>query len=320
MTDMIAGIASPSGVVVAKVPRPDPGRGELLVKVIAAGLNRADLGAARNAFSARPGPIGMEWSGEVVALGEGATGFALGDLVACSGAGGYAEYAVADAGRALPVGAIDPFASAGLPLALMTAHNALVTEGRFAAGQSVLVHGATSGVGIALIKIAKLLGARTVIGTSTSAEKRGLLAGFGVDYAIDPGEDGWVQHVLDATDGKGADVVIDMVTGAGINETMRATALHGQIVNVGRLAGKRADFDLDLHALRRIRFSGVTFRSRTPDEIRAIVAHVRRELWPAVEQGRLAIPIDRSFALSDVSAAHARMAANRHLGKILLRP
>lgn len=239
--------------------------------------------------------------------------------VACSGTGGYAEYALADAGRALPIGgALDPITAAGLPLALMTAYNALVTAGRFAAGQTILVHGASSGVGIAAMRIARLLNAGKVIGTSTNASKRDRLNEFGADLMIDPSSINWSQQILDATDGRGADVVVDMVTGAGINEAMRATALQGYLVNVGRLGGLTGEFDLDLHASRRLNFIGVTFRSRTLDEVRSIVSLLRRDIWPLVEQGKLTLPIDRRFAFADVADAHRYMAANQHLGKIVL--
>lgn len=321
---MLAAVASEEGLAVREIARPVPGPGQILVKVAAAGLNRADLNAAKGAGVASKDalgkPIGMEWSGTVEEAGSGASGIVVGDVVACSGMGGYAEYAIADAGRALPITKADPVAAAGLPLALMTAHNALVTEGRFARGQTVLVHGASSGVGIATLEIARLLGASRIIGTSTNADKRAKLKDFGAGVIIDPSEPNWSRQVLDATDGKGVDVVVDMVTGPGINETMLATALHGHIVNVGRLGGTSVDFNLDLHALRRLNFVGVTFRSRTIEEIRAIAAGIRRDLWAHVEDGSLALPIDRSFALSDAIDAHAYMAANRHLGKILLRP
>jgi NADPH2:quinone reductase len=320
---MLAGVASEEGLAVREIARPAPGPGQILVKVAAAGLNRADLNAAKGAGvaskSALGKPIGMEWSGTVEELGSGVSGIAVGDVVVCSGTGGYAEYAIADAGRALPITKADPIAAAGLPLVLMTAHNALVTEGRFTRGQTVLVHGASSGVGIATLKIARLLGASQVIGTSTNADKRTKLKDFGADFIVDPGEPNWSRQILDATEGKGADVVVDMVTGPSINEMMLATALHGHIVNVGRLGGASVDFNLDLHALRRLNFVGVTFRSRTIEEIRAIAAGVRQDLWAHVEDGSLTLPVDRSFALSEAIEAHAYMAANRHLGKILLR-
>lgn len=321
---MLAGTASETGLTVIEVPRPAAGPGQLLVKVLAAGLNRADLNAAKGAGVASADrwgkPIGMEWSGTVESVGNGVTDFMPGDVVACSGTGGYAEYAVADAGRAFRVAKSDLVAAAGLPLALMTAHNALVTEGRFAPGQSVLVHGGSSGVGLAAMKIARLLGASRILATSNSAAKLQQIKGLGADIAIDSTAPSWSAQVLEATDGKGANVVVDLVTGSGLNETMRATAIHGSIVNVGRLGGTRVDLDLDLHSLRRLHLIGVTFRTRSLDEVRKIAAAVRELLWPYVEDGALALPVDRIFTLSDAVQAHAYMASNQHFGKILLRP
>jgi len=319
---MRAGVASADGLTLRDVPVPEPTAGQLLVKVSAAGMNRADLNAARGAGVAscesHGKAIGMEWAGEVVDLGGPDSGFAVGDRVTCSGSGGYAEYAVADAARTFDVPSDMSYAeAAALPLALMTAHDALVREGGFTTDQTILVHGASSCVGLATIAIARLMGASRILGTSTRPNRLARLAASGVT-AIDPSNADWPQAVHDATDGRGADVVVDMVTGPGINDTMRATAIHGRIVNVGRLAGTRADFDLDLHALRRLSLVGVTFRSRTPDEVRTIVRDVDRHLWPHVRSGALRLPMDREFDLEDAVAAHAYMLANHHFGKIML--
>lgn len=327
VTIMRAGTASEHGLVVQDVPFPPaPGPDQLLVKVHAAGMNRADLNAAKGtgvgSKESWGRPIGMEWAGEVVATGEAVTAFRPGDTVACSGTGGYAEYALCDVGRAV---AFDPSrvpaeTAASLPLALMTAHNALVTAGGFRQGDTVLVHGGSSAVGLAAIRVSRLLGAGRVIATSTNSEKRSRLGEFGADQVIDPTKASWSDEVLETTKGIGAGVVIDMITGPLLNETMRATAILGRIVNVGRLGGTSARIDLDLHALRRIIFVGVTFRSRSVDEIREINRLVAEELWPFVERGELALPIERAFPLEQAAAAHAMMAANRHFGKIVLKP
>ncbi|MGE4432253.1 MAG: zinc-binding alcohol dehydrogenase family protein [Sphingobium sp.] len=323
---MMAGVASPDGLEIRAVSIPQPGPDQLLVRVAAAGMNRADINAARGAGVANPDafgrPIGMEWAGEVVAAGDGADMFAPGDWVACSGSGGYAAYALADKGRALRFdpAQIAPRDAAILPLALATAHNALLTAGRFTGGDSVLVHGASSAVGLATARIARLLGARTVIGTSTSPMKRDKLASLPeFDIILDPGE-GWSRLVLDATDGRGANVVVDMVSGAGLNETFRATAILGRVVNVGRLGGLSATIDMDLHAARRIDYRGVTFRTRSLPEIRELVAAMAHDLWPAVEAGQLRLPVDRDFPLAQAREALGHMAGNGHFGKIALIP
>lgn len=323
MTGMMkAGVSTPDGVAVREVPRPVPGPGQVLVRVAAAGLNRADLDVARGAGVADPTslgkPVGMEWAGEVVETGDAVTGVRPGDRVMCSGSGGYAEYAVADMGRTLPLGGLDVDQAAVLPLALMTAHDALVTNGRLRAGEAVLVQGASSAVGLMALQIARLKGAAVIIGTSSDTERRRRLAGFGATLALDARREGWTDAVLAATGGQGVDLVVDMVSGPLVNPTMTVTAVRGRMVNVGRLGGTTADFDFDRHAARRIDYIGVTFRTRTVDEVRAIVRRVREELWDAVQSGALSLPIDRRFTLDDAPAAHAHMRANAHFGKILL--
>lgn len=323
---MLGGVGSPDGLVMKRVPVPQAGPDQILVKVRAAGMNRADLAAAVGGYSTGPGtqdkPIGMEWSGEVVALGEGVSEFRVGDMVSCSGSGGYAEFAVADKGRAIRFSpATFCFEQAAvLPLALMTAHNALVTAGNMKQGDAVLVHGASSAVGLASMMIGRLLGAGFIAGTSTDAAKRARLGEFGAHCAIDSGQEGWSAAFLEANEGNGANVIVDMVTGPGINETLKTAAVLATAVNVGRLGGASAEFDLDFHALKRINFVGVTFRTRSIAEVRDIVSAMRTDLWSYVESGDLALPIDNTFALADAPAAQAHMASNRHFGKLALIP
>jgi len=208
--------------------------------------------------------------------------------------------------------------AATLPVALMTLHNALITAGRMKAGESVMIQGASSGVGLMGLQIAKLKGARLVIGSSTNDARRPRLKEFGADLAIDTRDPAWPEQVLKATDGKGVDLVVDMLSGPVVAQTMKATAMLGRIVNVGRLAGAKAEFDFDLHALRRIDYIGVTFRTRTFDEVREIGRRMRADLWDAVAAGKLKLPIDRRFPLDEAPQAHAHMRANAHFGKIVL--
>jgi NADPH2:quinone reductase len=320
---MKGAVGTPNGLEIRDVAQPEPKPHEVLVRVKAAGLNRADLGAARAAAHpghATPGaPIGLEWAGEVVAVGSEVREFKSGDRVMCSGSGGYAEYAVSDVGRTMPIPAGMDFAQAGtLPLALLTLHDALVTNGRLRAGESVLIQGASSGVGLMGLQIAKARGANPVIGSSTNDARRAKLKEFGADLAIDTRDAGWVDQVLAATDRKGVDLVVDMVSGALTNQTMRATAIRGRIVNVGRLGGNAAEFDFDLHALRRIDYIGVTFRTRSVEEVREITRRMRADLWDLVTAGKLQLPIDRSFSLDEAAAAQAHMRANAHFGKVVL--
>jgi NADPH:quinone reductase len=174
-------------------------------------------------------------------------------------------------------------------------------------------------VGLIGLQIAKLLGASLVIGTSRKPERRERLREYGADLAIDTGDERWAQSVLEATGGKGADLVIDQVSGRLFNATQKATAVRGRIINVGRLGGMNADVDFNLHALRRIQYLGVTFRTRTAAEVSEIAHRMRADLWPHLEAGRLRLPIDKTFSLNEAEAAQARMRADQHFGKILLR-
>jgi len=208
--------------------------------------------------------------------------------------------------------------AATLPVSLITLHNALVTAGRLQSGETVMIQRATSGVGLMGLQIAKLRGASLVIGTSTNAARRARLKEFGADLVIDTSVAAWPEEVLNATGSKGVNLVVDMLSGPVVAKTMKATAILGRIVNVGRLAGAKAEFDFDLHALRRIDYIGVTFRTRTLDEVREISRRMRADLWDAVSAGKLRLPIDTRFPLDQAVEAQAHMRANKHFGKIVL--
>jgi NADPH:quinone reductase len=318
---MKAAVSSPNGLELRDIPQPEPKPNEVLARVKACGLNRADLSAARASLGhgTMGAAVGLEWAGEVVGTGAEAKGFEPGDRVVCSGSGGYAEYAVSDYGRTLPLPAGFSFEQAAvLPVALNTLHNALITQGRLKAGESVLIQGASSGVGLMGLQIAKLKGAKPVLGSATNDARRARLKEFGADVAIDPRDAKWPDQVLEATRGKGVNLTVDMVSGPLVKELMRATAVLGRIVNVGRLGGQKAEFDFDLHAMKRIDYIGVTFRTRSLEEIRDIVRLMKADLWDAVIAGKLKLPIDRTFPLDEAIAAQAHMKANQHFGKIAL--
>ena len=322
---MKAAVVGEGGIEILDIPAPRPKPNEVLVRVRAAALNRADLGVAaghrHGALGGAGTVIGLEWSGEVAEVGAEVTSIKPGDRVMCSGAGGYAEYAVTDWGRVMPMPRATSFEEAAtLPVALQTMHDALVTNGRLTASESVLIQGASSGVGLMGLEIAKLKGAGLVIGSSTNGARRARLREFGADLAIDSGDPAWAEAVRDATGGKGVDLIIDQVSASVANQNMTAAAIKGRIVNVGRLGGTKGTFDFDLHALKRIHYIGVTFRTRSLEEVREITRRLKADLWSAVEARKLRLPIDRSFPLDEVAAAHAYMRANQHFGKILLIP
>jgi len=321
---MKAAVVGENGVEIRDVPKPAPKPHEILIKVRAASLNRADLAVAsghRHGTVGGTGAIvGLECAGEVDAVGGDVKDFKPGDRVMSSAAGGFAEYAVTDAGRAhkIPANNMTYEQAACMAVAIQTMHNALVGAGRLKKGESVLIQGASSGVGLLGMQIAKHLGASIVMGTSTNDGRRARLKEFGCDLALDTRDPKWPDKVKEATAGKGVDLIVDQVSGGVMNQNMEAAALLGRIVNVGRLGGMKGDFNFDLHALKRIDYIGVTFRTRTPDEVRAIVKAARADLWPAIEAGKLSLPIDKTYPLAQAAEALAHMKANAHFGKIVL--
>ncbi|HWM45870.1 MAG TPA: zinc-binding dehydrogenase [Xanthobacteraceae bacterium] len=321
---MKAAVSTEKGLEVRDIPQPKPKPNEVLVRVRAAGLNRADLNAARGAgaHGKLGNVVGLDWSGEVVEVGsEVKGGFKPGDRVMCAGSGGYAEYAVADWGRVTPMPAnLDFEAAATLPVAVATMHDALITNAHMKPGESVLIQGASSGVGLMALQIAKLMGAKLVIGTSTNPGRRAKLNEFGADLAIDTSNPAWPDEVLKATDGKGVNVIIDQVSGSVANGNMKCAAILGRIVNVGRLGGGKAEFDFDLHAGRRLTYIGVTHRTRSVDELREETRVMWADLKDAIAAGKLHLPIDKTFPLSEAVAAQAHMKANQHFGKVILLP
>ncbi len=321
---MKAAVVTENGLVVKDVPDPRPAPNEVLIRVRACGMNRADVmvaGGAAHGRAGGPGTIvGIEYVGEVVEVGAETEGLKPGDRVMCSGEKGWAEYAVADWGRAVPLPANNMTWSqaATLPVALQTMHNALVTNGGLKTGDAVLIQGASSGVGLMGLQIAKAMGAKFVAGSSTNDGRRARLTEFGADLAIDSRDEGWVKQILDATDGRGVDLIVDQLSGYVANQNLAATAIEGRIVNVGRLGGMTGEFNFDLHALRRIKYIGVSFRTRTIQEVRDVVNAMKADLWAAVEEGKLALPIDSEYALADAPEAVAHMRANQHFGKVVL--
>ena len=321
---MKAAVVGEKGAEIRDVPKPQPAPNELLIRVRASSLNRADVGVAAGQQHGRVGGVGarlgLECAGEIEAVGSEVTAFRPGDRVMASAPGGYAEYAVTDAGRAhrIPGNNMTYEQAACLPVALQTMHNAVVTAGRLKRGETLLIQGASSGVGLMGMQIGKLMGASLVIGTSTNGARRARLKDYGCDLAIDSGDPKWPEAVKNATGGKGIDLIVDMVSAPVANQNLDAAAILGRIVNVGRLGGQKGEFNYDLHALKRIDYIGVTFRTRTPEEVREIVRLMRADLWPAVEAGKLTLPIDKTFPLDKVAEALAMMRANQHFGKIVL--
>lgn len=321
---MKAAILGDAGLTIGEADKPRPLPNEILVRVRACGLNRADLimlAGHKHGAAGGPGTVlGLEWAGDVVEVGSEVTRFRPGDRVMGSGRGAFAEYAVTDWGRALhlPSPGMSYEQAAILPVALQTMHDAIVTHGRLKSGESILIQGASSGVGLMGLQIARLMGARLIIGTSTTEWRQARLKEFGADLALDSRQEDWPDRVQAATGNQGVDVIIDQISGVVANQNMKAAALLARIVNVGRLGGMRGEFDFDLHALKRIDYIGVTFRTRTVEEVREINARMVDDLWDALKEGRLHLPIDKAFPFDQAAEALAHMKANAHFGKIVL--
>lgn len=321
---MRAAVVTSAGVEVLEVATPAPGPDQVLVRVRAAGMNRADLTVASGLAHGNVGGagtiVGMEFAGEVAAVGSAVRNVKPGERVMGSGAAAYAEYAVTDWGRVHPLPRADMGyeEAATLPIALQTMHNALVTAGGLRPGESVLIQGASSGVGLMGLQIARRLGAGLVIGASTHPERRAKLLHWGADRTIDTSDATWPDQVIRHSGGRGVDLIIDQVSASVANGNLKAARVLGRIVNVGRLGGMSGEFDFDLHAAKRITYVGVTFRTRSVAEVREINRLMRADLWAHVADRSLNLPLDRVFKLGEVASALDYMKANRHFGKIVI--
>src|SRR5215468_156951 len=321
---MKAAVLGEAGVEIRDLEKPALKPNEVLIRVRASTLNRADLivasGLRHGAVGGVGARIGLECAGEVETVGSAVTGITPGDRVMATAPGGIAEYAVTDSMRVhrIPANNMTYEQAACFPVALGTMHNAIVTAGRLRRGETLLMQGASAGVGLMGMQIAKLMGASLVMGTSTNSERRARLKEFGCDLAIDSSAPGWPDEVKKATGGKGVDVIIDLVSAPVANQNLAAAAILGRIVNVGRLGGMKGEFDFDLHAAKRIDYIGVTFRTRTIEEIREVNRLMRADLWPAVEASKLHLPIHKTFPLAQIAEALDVMKANRHFGKIAI--
>src|SRR5580700_9598700 len=321
---MKAAVLGETGMEVRDLPKPEPKPNEVLIRVRASSLNRADLlvasGVQHGSVGGVGARIGLECSGEVEAVGAEVRDIKPGDRVMGSAPGGFAEYVATDAGRVhrIPANNMTYEQAACFPVALQTMHNAVVTAGRLKRGETLLIQGASSGVGLMGMQIGKLMGASLVLGSSTNTARRARLKEYGCDVAIDSSDPNWPAEVKKATGDKGVNLIVDMISGGVANGNLEAAALLGRIVNVGRLGGTKGEFDFDKHALKRIDYIGVTFRTRTPEEVREIVKLMRADLWPAVEAGKLTLPIYKTFKLADIVEALSVMTANQHFGKIVI--
>jgi NADPH:quinone reductase-like Zn-dependent oxidoreductase len=306
-----------ASVEIADVPKAEPAPGEVLVRVRAAGLNRGEMSIRRGLTSGAPQQTGIEFAGEVAASGAGATRFKAGDRVMGHWRGGQAEFVAADERLLVPVPPRLSWIEAGAWLnVFVTAHDAIVSNAGLRAGESILVNAASSGIGVAALQIARLLGAGMVIGSSRSAAKLEKLRQYGMQKGVLA--DAGAAAITEATGGKGVDVLIDSVGGAALAQNLTAMAVRGRMVSVGRLASNSGEIDLDLLALKRIRLIGVTFRTRTKEERIECVQRCAADLWEPLADGRLQPVVQRSFRMEDINEAHEYMERDEHIGKLVI--
>ena len=310
---------SPTSLGLAEQARPEPGSGEILVRVRAAGLNRADILQRRGGYPPPPGApdtLGLEVAGEVAAVGAGVERWRQGDRVAALLAGGgYADFVAVDARHALAVPDQLGWAeAAALPETLFTVWANVFESGSLQPGETLLVHGATSGIGVTAILMGRLWGAR-VIGTARGAAKAEAARALGAELAIDSTAGHWSEPVRAAG---GADVILDMVGGDYVQRNLEALRPGGRLVNIAYQAGARVELDLRPIMMKRLTVTGSTLRARPTDEKARLAEVVERHVWPWVLDGRLRVPVAATFPLAEAAAAHARMEAGEHVGKIVL--
>jgi putative PIG3 family NAD(P)H quinone oxidoreductase len=312
----------PEMLVPEKRAVPHPGAGEVLVKVAAAGVNRPDVVQRQGHYPPPKGATdipGLEIAGEVVALGQGATRWKLGDQVmALVVGGGYAEYCPAHESHCLPVPAgLTLTEAAAIPETFFTVWHNTFERGQLKAGETLLVHGGSSGIGTTAIQLAKAFGAR-VITTAGSAEKCEACRKLGADVAVNYKSEDFVAATKSATGGKGADVILDMVGGDYIERNYEAAAVDGRIVQIAFLANPKATVDFRRIMMKRLIHTGSTLRARSVPDKGAIARAVGERVLPLIAAGKARPVMDSTFPLAKAADAHARMEASTHIGKIVL--
>jgi len=321
---VITRFGGPEVLELREVPAPAPGHGEVRVRVRATAVNRADLLQRMGAYPAPPDSPpdipGLELAGEIDAVGDGATGWSVGDRVmGLLGGGAYAEAAVLPARAVAPIPDGMSFTdAAAIPEAFITAWDALVVQGRLAAGETALVQAAGSGVGLAALQIARAVGARAV-GTARTRDKLDRARPFGLDEGVlVEGDGGFADAVVRASGGRGADVVLELVGGRYLAEDLACVAVRGRILLVGLLAGAAVDLPLGLVLRKRVQITGTTLRARPVEEKLAAVQGLARHLVPLFARGALRPVVDRVLPLAEAGAAHAYVASNASFGKVVL--
>lgn len=320
-------ISQPGGpevLVETDLPDPVPAHGEVLIEVAAAGVNRADVHQRKGGYPPPPGAPdwpGLEVSGIVSALGDGVTEVSAGDRVcALLPGGGYAELAVAPVGQLLPVpDAIDLVEAAALPEAIATVWSNVFMTAALRAGETLLIHGGSSGIGTMAIQLARAFGCQVAV-TAGTAAKLEACGRLGADILIDYHEKDFVAELLEATNGRGADVILDAIGGDYLDRNIRVLARHGRIVLIGNQSKATGAFDVGRLMAKWGSVHGSTLRARPLAEKNEIIASVLANTWPLVASGQIAPVVDERFPLAQAKQAHEKLESSTHIGKLLLVP
>ena len=318
----INGKGGPEVLVPRDVPMPEAGPGQVLIKVAASGVNRPDVLQRKGLY---PAPKehselpGLEVAGTVAAVGAGVTRFKTGERVmALVNGGGYAEYCLADKGVTIPIPAeMSDTVAAAIPETFFTVWHNVFERGALEAGESILIHGGTSGIGVTAIQLAKAFGAR-VFTTAGSAEKCAACVSLGADRAIDYKHEDFAEVIKTETQGKGVDVILDMVGGDYIDKNIRSLADDGRLINIAYLNGSKAEIDFIRVMMKRLTITGSTLRVRTPEVKAGLARAVEEKCLPLVVSGQVKVLIDSTYPLAHAADAHARMESSEHIGKIVL--
>ena len=313
----------PEVLVVADTEMPEVGAGEVLIKVAYAGVNRPDVIQRSGRYPPPPGAspiLGLEVSGTVMALGQGVDEFKVGDKVCalCNG-GGYAQFVTAPSGQVLPIPkGLDMAHAAAIPETNFTVWTNVIERGRLAKGETILIHGGSSGIGMTAIAIAKHRGARVLCTVGNDA-KSAAARGVGAEVAINYRNQDFVTEVSKLTEGRGVNLILDMVGGSYIERNLKCLAIEGRLVQIAFLQPSRVEIDWMPLMMKRLTFTGSTLRPRSAADKAHLAAELREHVWPLYERGEMKPSIFREFALADASEAHALMETSEHIGKIVLK-
>jgi NADPH2:quinone reductase len=318
----IAAPGGPEQLKTARRPVPKPDAGEVLVRVAAAGVNRPDVMQRQGRYPPPPGASdipGLEVAGEIVALGADVSGPKLGDRVTTLlPGGGYAEYAVAAAPLCLPIPeGLNMVEAAALPETFFTVWTNLFDRGGCKAGETVLIHGGTSGIGTTAIQLAAAWGAR-VFATAGTDEKARACERMGAARGIDYRTEDFVEVIRQETADRGVDLILDMIGGSYLARNLEAAAVEGRLVIISLIGGARAEINLLTIMSKRLTLTGSTLRARTVAQKAAVAEAVRRNVWPLLSAGRVRPIVHATFPLAEASEAHRLMETSRHIGKIVL--